>query len=124
MTYPSIKRIARLLNVDTNTACTIRELMDGRCDPEIFDDVIKWRYQCYNWPPSRPEMVMCAINGILQAHGVESIATSTYVDRYHDHIRYTYCNMGDPYKYTVVYDALKGKYMVCSWGDLPGLDNE
>lgn len=114
---PSLKRIKEVLKLSDNKAQQMRDLLAERLDPETFDSVQKWRAQCYNWPPSRAEMVMCAANEILETHGVEAIQ-GEWVDHYNQDIRYTYCNTGDTYAATLIYDTAKDRYLLGSWGDL------
>jgi hypothetical protein len=117
MTTPSIKTIQAKLKLTPERARTVRKLMTGELDPMAFASVEAWVAQCYN-RPRRSEMIMCALNEVLETHGVEAIDGSDWVDSFHGHIRYTYCNTGDAYGATVVLDSKTGNFLVTDWGSL------
>ena len=80
-------------------------LVDYVKDPTEYESVSNWVRQCYN-KLSRDEMIMEAINEILDGHGVEGDAE----------LEYSYVNLGDTYKVTVLhYDD---SFIVGSWGSL------
>lgn len=58
-----------------------------------------------------------AINKALSAYGIEDIRGGKHWHHYYCDICALYVNMGDTYIPTIVYDAIKGKFIVCSWGD-------
>lgn len=113
MTYPSVKRLQACLHIDAEIARKVRALMKGEMDPCDVPQCAQWVRQCHHEPPVR-EKIMCAIDGLLDTHGVEALGDSgTY--RYP---QFSYCNTGDSYACTVVYDYLKDRYLLTSWGDL------
>jgi hypothetical protein len=89
----------------------IMGLMDGDVDPEEFESVQKWLAQCYN-RPSDDELIMCAIDELLETFGVESLDL--------DDRLISYCNAGDTYAATICHigDGWTDEYVVASWGDL------
>jgi hypothetical protein len=113
--FPSVKRIARELNLDTNTAKRVRGLMDGKVDPCTSEAVQSWICQCFN-RPSRRELIMCAINEALDTCGVEAIE-GEWIDNYHHNIQAVYCNTGDTYAATILLCHKRDRFMLTSWGD-------
>lgn len=105
MNYPSVKRIAQVCNVDTETAVHIRKVMDGRLSPDTVPATQKWISQCFHRPRLH-ELKMHAIDVILGNCGVE----------YADAIKLEYSNTGDSYAGTVLFHH--GRYSVGSWGDI------
>lgn len=55
-------------------------------------------------------------NKVLDGHGVEAIR-GMWHDRYYQDIVALYVNMGDAYNFTVIYDAVDGKFIVKDYGD-------
>lgn len=111
--FPSVKRIASRLNIDRETAQTIRHIMDGSVDPKSFDSVDSWLRQCYNMP-NTVELRMCAINEVLGTHGVEALGEMTFPNGPH----YSYCNTGDTYACTVMYDHHENEFLISDWGSI------
>lgn len=63
------------------------------------------------------EQAMEELNDVLDFHGVEAITGDYHVDRYHFNIVATYCNAGDSYRTTVLYETETGEFHLVSWGD-------
>ena len=105
MNYPSVKRIAQVCNVDTETAYKVRKVMDGRLSPDTVPATQAWLDQCYNRPRVH-ELKMHAIDVLLGNYGVEYAAG----------IKLEYSNTGDSYAGTVLFR--NGRYSVGSWGDI------
>jgi len=98
-------------------AYEIIDLVSGYGDPEIYDSVRFWVHQCYH-KPSHDEMVMCALNEILEGYGVEAIREEdAWVDNFHMDIVAVYVNMGDSYTATILLDHEENEYFVTSYGD-------
>ena len=98
-------------------AYEIINLVSGHGDPEIYDSVRFWVNQCYN-KPSHEEMVMCALNEILEGYGVEAIRDEdAWIDNFHMDIVAVYVNMGDTYTTTILLDHEENKYIITSYGD-------
>lgn len=115
---PSVKTLQTALSLTRPDALRLRKLLEGRLDPESFASVQQWRAQCFHWPPRRFEMVLCAANEILGTHGVEAIEGTEHVDNYSGCFCVSYCNTGDTYAATLLYDHRTGRYSVGSWGDV------
>ena len=47
-------------------------LIEGKINPEFYSDVRSWVRQCYH-KPKEQELIHCALNEVLEAHGVEAI---------------------------------------------------
>jgi hypothetical protein len=116
------RRIDAMLNQNIKDAWPdqanqIISLISGDLDPETFNQVQSWTRQCYNLPRD-DELIMCAINELIEGHGVEAIRyDDMYIDSYHQDIVATYVNMGDTYNTTILLDSATGDYQVTCWGD-------
>jgi hypothetical protein len=103
---PSIKTITdRMQQYDGHlllplpaTAKIIRTIMRNMLSPKDVDDCLK------------------LIDSVLQGHGVESLQ-GDYVDGYFQRTNVLYCNMGDTYASTILYDTKMQRWYCCSWGD-------
>ena len=60
-------------------------------------------------------------NKLLHGYGVEAIRDNKWSNYYHD-IGILYCNMGDTYIDTIVFDTRKDKFYITSWGAI--VENE
>lgn len=107
---PSVKTLKRYWQPEV--ALKARELMDGRLDPETFESVEGWIRQSYH-RPSDDELVMEALNKLLEGHGVEAVWPTDVVTQ----PRFEYINMGDTYDATIVHDLTTGHYHATTWGD-------
>lgn len=67
------------------------------------------RFVCYK---GGSERVMCALNEILNGHGIESLVPTDS-----DRPSYDYVNMGDTYNVTILMRD-DGKFIVTCWGDI------
>ena len=101
----------------TDEVCeTIRQLCEGELKidkydiPDQFKGTQRWVDQCHNYP-SDQEIVMSALNDLLEGFGIEAITDPDDSD----HIIATYVNMGDTYNGTIVY--ADGQYHLTTWGD-------
>lgn len=90
----------------------IRQLIDGKKSTRSYESVRKWLEQCHN-EPTLTERRMCALNEILEGHGVEAIFHGS--DPMHPDA--VYVNMGETYAATILYDYRSGTFKVTSWGD-------
>lgn len=98
-------------------AMQVKGLLDQTIDPDDFDSVQNWCRQCYNEPPQF-DKVLCALNEVLDGHGVEGIEREdAWVDSYHGRFIASYVNMGDTYAATIVRDSETGKFLLTTWGD-------
>jgi hypothetical protein len=81
----------------------------------IREDVKKIRKILENYCNS-PEICLSKIDEILETYGVE------YIEDSRDNCRQTqgilYCNAGDTYAKTILYDYDKGNYYISCWEDI------
>lgn len=115
MNYPSVKRIAKTLNLSIDKAKLVRGIIDNSIrvkDNEAFPNTNKWIYSCYN-TPSRHEIKMEALNETIGGFGVEVLGD---VYNYPPRIDAEYVNLGDTYIPTIVFHD--GRYKLTSWGDI------
>jgi len=113
--FSTVPTIMSFLNVDKETAKKVRGLVKEDIDPEEFESVQKWIRECYN-RPSQDELIMEALNEVLDGCGPEAIEGSEYVDSYHRYFVASYVNMGDTYAGTVILDHRSGRYLLGTWG--------
>jgi hypothetical protein len=66
--------------------------------------------------PAGVQAVLEYVDEILDGFGIEAIP-GPYVDRRYGNINALYVNLGDTYDVTILYDTLKKKFYVVSWGD-------
>lgn len=107
MNTPSIKTILRAFpHIDRATARAIKNAMiyDKEAPREWFSNGTRIARQ------------MHAINELLQFHGVEYAASSE--DDTRTAAGLEYCNAGDMYAATVIYDRLKGRFLIATVGDI------
>ncbi len=98
---PSIKRLMELLNIDKYKAIAIRAIIKN-CQP-TYTDIDK---------------ALEAIDDLLNYSGVESIRQENlWIDYYLD-IRYLYCNSGDSYAYTILFDTENFRFVLSCTGYL------
>lgn len=133
--FMSTKRLMEVFGCDWDTATHIRHIVKNTlvltrdfsgpyCD--TFESVQRWVRQCYN-EPSLVERQMCALNEVLDGHGVEALRVGNgeemqgdpYIPNRHfwQDVRFEYVNMGDTYTPTIGYDVAKERFVVSSWGD-------
>ena len=90
-------------------------LINGKADPMQYESVQKWVSQCYNKPPEI-DKILEALNEVLEGYGTEPLR-GAHVDGYHWDCQAVYINFGDTYTPTIIYDNVKDKFLVSSWGD-------
>lgn len=114
MNYPSIKTIQRDLNLDWPEAGEVRGLIDGSINPEKYASVQRWIDDCYH-RPSDEELQLCALNEVLECHGIEAadVPSSDDITAISD---LQYCNAGDYYTATVC--LFRGQWRVSSVSDI------
>lgn len=113
---PSVDTIESRIGCDRDTAIQVRRLLDGRDDPESFTKVAKWVAQCFN-RPSDTELIMAACDEVLDTCGVEAIRSEQEWDRFWGSTVAVYCNNGQSYDPTVLYDTERGVFYITSTGD-------
>lgn len=72
-----------------------------------------------SWPTDYERHVNKALdlaNRFMQAYGVEAVR-GKWVDNYYGDAVALYVNTGNSYTGTLLYDTVRGKFEVTSWGD-------
>lgn len=147
--FASIKTLVKYFNITKEQAKLIRDVIRNKhvalndgvvflgymrpavkgdlipiCD--TFQSVTEWTSKCFIVPPL-VERQMCAINQILNTHGVEAIQEGD--DQYIGRVEYgydrtfwqstvlLYCNRGDTYETTIAYEPRRNRFILTSWGD-------
>jgi hypothetical protein len=110
-------RLVEALGIDSARAESIIGLVRGTVDPFSLPGVAAWRDRCYHAPRAdRPEVILHAIDEVLGTCGTETIRGDVY-DAYTDDIVAEYCNAGDTYAVTILYDYMRREYRLMSYGD-------
>lgn len=114
---PRMPSIKTLTPVFAEAAVDARKLLVGDTSPEGYASVYAWLAQCFN-RPSHHERLLCALNELANAYGVEAIFAggATYPD-------YEYLNVGDMYLTTLIYDCRNARFFVGAIGDIVEKDN-
>lgn len=109
-------RLQRVLDLTPEVAVNCANLINGTADPlELSPVTAAWAAQCYH-PPSRHELVMEALNELIEGYGVEAIR-GRFVDRFHQDAQAAYVNMGDSDIPTILLDHETSRYQITSCGD-------
>lgn len=114
-TCPPAAAIAAAMNCTLETAKTARALMRGEIritDNLAFPVTNKWIAACYH-KPRRIELILSALNELLECYGVEAFNTRN------DPFRAIaeYLNTGDTYQTTILFRHDTGTFRLSSWGD-------
>lgn len=119
--FPSVKTIMRIGDMDRSRSMLLRRVL--KCtsrfalgviidaNKKTFAETDKWWRRCYN-EPSRPEIKMRMADEIIGGFGVEGVGE---VDMHYGP-PLEYVNLADAYDVTLC--RFRGRYMVCSWGDI------
>lgn len=112
---PSIKTLCEGLRIDKPSAIKARTVMAGEIritgNPD-FPKTNAWMDSCFH-KPRRIELIMSALDELLEFHGVEPL----WSDR--DDMRPVadYLNGGDTYTPTILFLHDTQSFRVTSWGD-------
>jgi hypothetical protein len=114
---PSVEKIANVLGIPRQNARTLKDVLTGKVDLEDIEAGAERIGECYH-KPSKIDVVMHIANKILGGYGVEYVAHKNdgYLER--ESKGFEYVNMGDTYEPTLIFDRLKGKWIVGTWGDI------
>ena len=110
----TVARLADRLHIPEPDAAYILALIHREVSPFTIPAVDSWRRACYHDPdPDKPETIMRAIDVVLDTCGTEAIwgsqsCTMPVAE---------YCNSGDTYATTILYDYDRRCYCLTSWGD-------
>jgi hypothetical protein len=111
------KREALILNFGEEDGNKLYEVLKGIKPPQEYRKVEAWVRQCHNEPRSE-EMKLCACDEILNTCGTEAIRAPDYhIDHYHLDIVAVYCNTGDSYAKTILFETERARFVITSWGD-------
>jgi len=102
-------------NHDTGKLAQIIQLLRRELDPCDLPATGKWVDQCHNMP-SRVELLMFAFNELLGYHGVEDVGLESESGNYRTGTISTYCNSGDTYNPTIIWDAGRGVFKLTDVG--------
>lgn len=112
---PSVKTLVAGLGIHAEQALTIRAIWKGEIDLMTLEASRKFELVSCN-PQDAVNLALEAIDEIIGSCGVEYIPskddTSTSV------YGIEYCNMGDTYSPTILFDHEKNLWKVGSWGDI------
>ena len=104
--FATIKTLVEVLKINANQAKAIRSLIKGDTCPLDYQSTKKYHKM---FPSADADMlILCAINEILETFGIEHIKDGN--------INFDYCNNGDTYKPTIVYNHYSQLFRLRSWG--------
>lgn len=112
---PSVDTIERI-GCDRATAIKVRRVLDGRDDPEQYPKVARWVRECFSQPDT-VALKLAACDELLDTCGTESMRAEGEWDRYYQDTVAIYCNNGQSYNPTVLYDVERDVFYVVSTGD-------
>jgi len=107
------KNIKDNLHVDQDTAARVYGLMRMTVEPDM--DMVDDRYKPFH-SYDDIEYRLFEIDMLIGTHGVEYIGHLD--DSMYEVKGISYCNTGDAYACTVMFDHKKHKFMLTSWGDI------
>lgn len=110
----TVARLVDVLSITPDQALQIIGLARGTIDPFTVPAVEDWRRSCFHEPRAdSPEVRMLAIDAVLGTFGTEAIWGESSCTR----PVAEYCNTGDTYAPTVLYDYMAGRYRLTTMGD-------
>jgi len=104
---PSIKRLTESLNITREQAKLVRASIHNA-----------------NLDGMSIQTAMDIIDKALETHGVEVIRQEDIWNKFWCDARYVYCNTGETYCPTIVYDVDIEQFLLTSWGDLVERNNK
>jgi hypothetical protein len=132
---PSVNTIQQGLNVDRKKALEIRRILELNTPddkakilykmeqkgayPEAWKQLVGWHGN-----PRLHDIKMFILDELIGGFGVEAIRGSRNWDSFYCDICGEYVNLGDTYDCTLLYDTVKRKYLITSWGDWVELRTE
>ena len=114
---PPAAKIAATLQIELATARRIRKILKGQEDPRTVEQTDAWVRSCYHEPAWR-EQAEHAVDVLLETSGVEAaFATGGRKSQRIGWPEFTYCNAGDTYATTIVFDRRADAVLLTCWGD-------
>lgn len=125
MRSPSVKRLIETFNITRPQAKLIKELCKAVSSEAVLQDLIERRCpathayakSCYNSPFHsrmwRTTLVLHAVDDIIGTYGVEPLGKGAPPDYI---MQYEYCNPGDPYSATLIYNRTTDNLYIGCWG--------
>lgn len=110
MRLPTIQTLAAVFGDRAHEA---RELLEKKRKTTDYESVRVWEAQSFN-RPRYTERLMCALNEIAGALGVDALFKATDANQ----PVYEYLNMGDSYAATLVFNREAHTIRVASIGDI------
>ena len=130
MRSPSVNRLETAFDITRKDANLIKRLVKSVDNPSKLEGLIDQHvpltgryvrslFHCpYNSRGWRRTVVLHAINGIVDGHGVEALEHPKDRGDYSKPPAYEYINFGDTYALTLVYKSDTDNLYLASWGDI------
>ncbi len=68
--------------------------------------------------PKDVDKILEIFNQAVRNYGIEAISGRDWINNYYGNINLLYSNTGDTYAKTLIYDTLKDRFYLTSWGDI------
>lgn len=101
--------------VDEKDLKTIRGLVNGDVDVDLLGEELGWEYYHRNYDDV--SKIMWCIDSLMETHGVRVIH-GRWHSKFYQNIQYTYCNTGDTYGPTIIYDCEESRFFLSDWGTI------
>lgn len=112
---PSVKRMVEYLNIDKDTAKKIKAVLTGKTNLMDYKSARELEFQSYN-PQDKLTLALYAIDELLNTCGVEYIESVDDTPTYPEGVEY--CNTGDTYGATLIYDHRDGQWRIADIGTI------
>lgn len=109
------KRAKEIADLITSSRVTAKSAESAMVDAMAIDAKMRAEENGYGDHKAIDDILNVA-NSLFDGHGIEAIR-GMWHDRYYQDIVALYVNMGDTYNTTLLFDAVKTKFHVTSWGD-------
>jgi hypothetical protein len=116
---PSINEIAKRIEyIDRPKARLIRKLMEAVYSGDVDAlNPAEWPVRRLDSLAKRASRALELIDDVLDTCGVESIRHESYDGGYWGDVVASYCNTGDTYASTILFDTERDVFYVTSYGD-------
>jgi hypothetical protein len=109
------KRASDIADLIVSGKVTARSIESAMVDAMAIDKKMRAEESGYG-NHEAIDGILNVANSLFDGHGIEPIRGKWH-DRYYQDIVALYVNMGDTYNTTLLFDAVKTKFYVTSWGD-------